>query len=61
MTEKLAVKTKEAAEMIGMSSVWLEQDRRKERSIGPPFIKRGKAVLYVVEDLKKWLKEPYIK
>lgn len=55
MSEKLAVKTSEAARMIGVSEIWLKKDRRSECPIGPPAIKRGRMVLYRVEDLEKWL------
>ncbi len=54
-SEKLAVKTKDAAIMCGVSEIWLKKDRQSERPIGPPAKKRGRMVLYLVEDLKKWL------
>lgn len=55
-TEKLAVKTSEAAKMLNVSEIWLKKDRRSDNPIGPPAKKRGRMVLYRVDDLEKWLK-----
>jgi predicted DNA-binding transcriptional regulator AlpA len=52
---------KEAAEHIGMSRSYLRQDRmygpRINRTPGPPYIKIGRAVRYLTEDLDAWLQE----
>ncbi|SON49363.1 helix-turn-helix transcriptional regulator [Vibrio tapetis] len=49
----------ETAEYIGMSRSFLRQARmegqRKNRTIAPPFIKIGRAVRYLKEDLDCWL------
>lgn len=49
----------EAATYIGMSISFLRQgrmeDRRANRSPGPPFIKMGKAIRYDIQDLDAWL------
>lgn len=50
---------KEAAPYIGMSRSFLRQSRmngkRKNRPPGPPFLKIGRKVLYLAEDLDAWL------
>ncbi len=49
----------EAAEYIAMSRSFLRQDRmngpRKGRTHAPPYIKVGRAVRYLLEDLDAWL------
>lgn len=49
----------DAARYIGMSEQFLRQDRmngpRRNRTIGPPFIKIGRSVRYLVDDLDNWL------
>lgn len=55
--EELAVRTKKAARIINMSEVWLKKDRLKDDPVGPPFIRRGRAVLYPLDGLKKWLED----
>jgi hypothetical protein len=56
---KNAFKDPEAAEYIGMSESFLRQSRmdgmRENRTPGPPFIKIGRAVRYLKEDLDVWL------
>lgn len=48
-----------AAEYISMSSSFLRQSRmdgiRENRTPGPPFVKIGRAVRYLREDLDQWL------
>ena len=48
-----------AAHYIGMSRSYLRQDRmngiRKGRTPGPTFIKIGKRIRYLQDDLDKWL------
>jgi len=52
---------KQAAPYIGMSRSFLRQSRmtgrRKNRTAGPPFLKIGRKVLYLAEDLDTWLLE----
>lgn len=50
----VSVRTNEAAKMLGISAIWLKKDRLKKKPIGPPFVKRGKMILYPIEGLKKW-------
>ncbi len=56
---KRAYTEQETAEYIGMSRSFLRQARmegqRKNRTIAPPFIKIGRAVRYLKEDLDCWL------
>lgn len=57
--EKRAYTEQETAEYIGMSRSFLRQSRmeghRKNRTVAPPFIKIGRAVRYLKEDLDAWL------
>lgn len=50
---------KQAAEYIGMSRSFLAIARmdgtREGRTPGPPFVKVGRRVLYLKEDLDNWL------
>ena len=52
---------KQAAPYIGMSCSFLRQSRmngkRQNRTPGPPFLKIGRKVLYLAEDLDAWLLE----
>ena len=52
---------KQAAPYIGMSRSFLRQSRmngkRQKRTPGPPFLKIGRKVLYLAEDLDAWLME----
>ena len=54
---KNALRDPEAAEYIGMSESFLRQSRlggiRENRTPGPPFVKIGRAVRYLREDLDK--------
>lgn len=56
---KRSMTEKEAAEYIGMSCSFLRQDRangiRENRTPGPDYIKIGRAVRYLREELDKWL------
>lgn len=52
---KLAVKTGTAAKMIDMSAIWLKKDRLRKEPIGPPFVRKGKSVLYPMKGLLEWL------
>lgn len=57
--EKRAYTEQETATYIGMSRSYLRQSRmegqRNNRTIAPPFIKIGRAVRYLKEDLDAWL------
>ena len=57
--EKRAYTEQETAAYIGMSRSFLRQARmegqRKNRTLAPPFIKIGRAVRYLKEDLDRWL------
>lgn len=51
----------EAAHYVGMSRSFLRQarmdGRRLNRTPGPPFTKIGRKVLYLKDDLDRWLEE----
>ena len=50
---------RDAAEYVGMSASWLKQTRaegkRENRTPGPPYVKLGRSVRYLIEDLDTWL------
>lgn len=46
---------KEVAEMIGMSTYWMEAQRFKRTGI--PFIKIGRAVRYRESQVREWIAE----
>ena len=56
-----ALRERDAAIYVGMSISYLRQTRmegnRKGRTPGPAYIKIGRAVRYLIEDLDAWLKE----
>lgn len=58
-TEKRGFTEQEAANYIGMSRSYLRQDRmnglRKNRTPGPNYVKFGRTVRYLKEDLDAWL------
>jgi predicted DNA-binding transcriptional regulator AlpA len=60
---KRALSEIETAEYIGMSRSFLRQSRmegnRDNRTPAPPFIKIGRAVRYLKEDLDQWLDSFY--
>ncbi|WP_351124333.1 DNA-binding protein [Shewanella sp. T24-MNA-CIBAN-0130] len=60
---KRALSEIETAEYIGMSRSFLRQSRmegnRENRTPAPPFIKIGRAVRYLKEDLDLWLDSFY--
>lgn len=62
-TPQRALSEKQAANYIGMSRSYLAQARmegaRKNRTPAPPFIKIGKSVRYLREDLDQWLDAQY--
>lgn len=51
----------EAAKYIGMSRSFLAQSRmegnREKRTPAPPFIKIGRSVRYLIDDLDQWLNQ----
>lgn len=59
MEQKHALTESEAALYIGMSRSYLRKDRceghRKGRTPGPPYIRVGTAIRYLVSDLDAWL------
>ncbi|UJF19128.1 helix-turn-helix domain-containing protein [Vibrio sp. SS-MA-C1-2] len=59
MQSKRALTEQETSTYIGMSRSFLRQSRmegnRKNRTVAPPFIKIGRAVRYLREDLDLWL------
>lgn len=59
LSHKRALNEQETALYIGMSRSFLRQSRmegpRANRTIAPPFIKIGRAVRYLKEDLDNWL------
>lgn len=56
---KRALTEQETAEYIGTSRSFLRQSRmegnRENRTPAPPFIKIGRAIRYLIEDLDIWL------
>lgn len=60
---KRALTEIETAEYIGMSRSFLRQSRmegnRENRTVAPKFIKIGRAVRYLIEDLDSWLDSFY--
>ncbi len=56
-----ALTEREAAQYIAMSRSFLRQDRmngrREGRTPGPAFLKIGRSVRYLKEDLDKWLEK----
>jgi len=61
MMNKRCFTEKEAAQYIAMSRSFLRQDRmngfRKERTPGPHYIKIGRSIRYLKEDLDMWLEK----
>ncbi|MDO6527874.1 DNA-binding protein [Motilimonas sp. 1_MG-2023] len=59
ISNKRALNEQETSLYIGMSRSFLRQSRmdgeRANRTIAPPFIKIGRAVRYLREDLDNWL------
>ncbi|OGT42077.1 MAG: hypothetical protein A3F42_07405 [Gammaproteobacteria bacterium RIFCSPHIGHO2_12_FULL_37_34] len=56
---KNILKEKDASEYIGMSRSFLRQDRMNgvlaSRTPGPKFLKIGRSIRYLKEDLDTWL------
>lgn len=57
--ERIALTEKEAAQYLGVSRSTLAQSRmngfRENRFVPPPFVKIGRAVRYIKQDLDSWL------
>lgn len=49
------LKELEAARYISMSASWLRQSRMTGNPESPPYVKIGRAVRYLREDLDAWL------
>ena len=50
------VTSKEAAKFLGMSDSWLRRSRMiSSTEEGPPFVRIGGAVRYVIRDLEAWV------
>ncbi len=56
-----ALGEKDAAAYIDMSTAFLRSDRMngplKNRTTGPPFVKKGRRISYLIDDLDRWLEE----
>jgi len=53
--EPRALSDRETAHYIGMSESWLRQSRVTGRPDAPPYVKIGRAVRYLRDDLDAWL------
>ena len=51
------LKEADAARYIGMSISWLRQSRVTGNQDAPPFVKIGRSVRYLREDLDAWLEQ----
>lgn len=54
--QPIAVRTEEAARLIGVSEVWLNKIRKSDPSRGPKFCQRGRMVLYTLDSLREWVR-----
>lgn len=61
MPNRVVLRSQEAAFYIGMSESFLRQSRiygdLPGRTPGPPYLKVGRSVRYLVADLEMWLAE----
>ena len=55
--ESKVLKEDEAAPYIGMSRSWLRQSRMTGNKDAPPYVKIGRAIRYLRDDLDTWLVE----
>jgi len=64
-TEKRGFTERETAKYLGVSRSFLRQDRmdgyRKTKTPGPDFVKIGRTIRYLKEDLDAWLEKYYVK
>jgi hypothetical protein len=53
------LREQEAANYIGMSVSFLRQSRMNgnlpRRTPGPPYVRQGRSIRYLIEDLNNWL------
>ena len=56
---KILITEAEAAELLSVSRQFLRKSRtdgnRRGRADGPPFVKKGRMVRYLVSDLDAWI------
>ena len=61
MANRVALRSPEAALYVGMSESFMRQARiygdLPGRTPGPPYVKVGRSVRYLVTDLEAWLAE----
>ena len=61
MNNQLTFTEKQAARYIGMSKYFLQRDRccgvTGRRTPGPAFIKMGRSVRYLKDDLDQWINQ----
>ncbi len=61
MNTKRALTETEASQYIGMSRSYLRQSRmdghREKRTPAPPFLRIGRSIRYLREDLDNWLNQ----
>lgn len=55
--EPRTLKSAETAQYINMSESWLRQSRMNGNPDGPPFVKIGRSVRYLRDDLDIWLEQ----
>ena len=56
-TLKRALTDPEAAQYINMSESWLRQSRMTGNADAPPYVKIGRSVRYLRDDLDTWLEQ----
>lgn len=52
-----ALNCQEAADYIGMSTKWLWEARAQRSMNGPPYVKIGRNIRYLKDDLDRWLEQ----
>ncbi|MBX9901171.1 MAG: helix-turn-helix domain-containing protein [Burkholderiaceae bacterium] len=55
LDEKLLLKEKEAAELLGMSTHFLRRDRISALPVGIPFMRIGASIRYRRAELEAWI------
>lgn len=53
--QPIAVRTEEAARLIGVSEVWLNKIRKTDPGRGPKFVQKGRMILYPISELQNWI------
>lgn len=56
-TESRTLTDAEASRYIGMSTSWLRQSRMRGDPQAPPYVKIGRSVRYLRDDLDGWLEQ----